>query len=252
MSTETTATHDAPEEPTPLRRLLEGIERARRLAALTVLIFLAGTGASWVFAQRAFDLLALPLTRELAARGQDPRLVFTGLTDPFILYFSVSLLGGLLIASPLIAAMLFVSLGGYFGRRSILQAATFIVTANLLGAAGMAFAYFVLIPFAVGYLLEVGSDFETAVTVREFLKFTLRLMIALGFAAQLPLASFAAARMGLVTGGMMWRMFRYAVLVAFLLAAWLTPPDVISQLLVAGPLIALYLVGVVVATLASR
>ena len=106
MSTDKTADNaESAEEPTPLRRLLEGVERARRLAALTLVIFVAGTGVSWVLSQRAFDLLALPLTRELAARGQDPRLVFTGLTDPFILYFSVSLFGGLLIASPLIAPL---------------------------------------------------------------------------------------------------------------------------------------------------
>lgn len=256
MNTETAADtadlDDRDDEPTPLGKLLEGIERARRLAAVTFVVFAAGTGVSWAFSQRAFDLLALPLTRELAARGQDPRLVFTSLTDPFILYFSLSLFGGLLIASPFIAAMLFVALSGHVRNVTLVRAVTFILVANLLAAGGVAFAYFVLIPFAVAYLLEVGAGFETAITVREFLTFTLRLMVALGAAAQLPLASFTAARFGLVTGLTMWRMFRYAVLVAFLLGAWLTPPDVISQLLVAGPLIALYLVGVLVAALASR
>jgi len=253
MSTDTTAVKDDPaEEPTPLRKLLAGIERARRLATLTLVFFVAGTGVSWLLSQRAFDLLALPLTRELAARGQDPRLVFTGLTDPFILYFSVSLFGGLLIASPLIAAMIFVALSGHLRGTTLGRAVAFIVTGNLLGAAGLAFAYFVLIPFAVAYLLDVGAAFETAVTVREFLKFTLRLMVAMAAAAQLPLVSFTAARFGLVTGWTMWRMLRYAVLMAFLLGAWLTPPDVISQMLVAGPLIVLYLVGVLVAALASR
>jgi sec-independent protein translocase protein TatC len=253
MSTETTADFDdLDDEPTPLRKLLEGIERARRLAAFTVVVFATGTGLAWAYSQRAFDLLALPLTRELAARGQDPRLVFTGLTDPFILYFSLSLFGGLLVASPMIAAMLFVALSGHIRNATLGRAVAFVTFAVLLGAAGIAFAYFVLIPFAVAYLLEVGSEFETAVTVREFLTFTLRLMVAMAAAAQLPLASFTAARFGLVTGLTMWRMLRYAVLMAFLLGAWLTPPDVISQLLVAGPLIALYLVGVLVAALASR
>ena len=78
------------------------------------------------------------------------------------------------------------------------------------------------------------------------------MLIAMGISAQLPLLSFVAARFGVVTAGRMLRAFPYAVLVAFVLAALITPPDGISQVLVAVPMLGLYLVGVLVASIAAR
>lgn len=243
---------DDDEEPSPLRALIDGVERARRLTLLTLLTLVVGTAACWSMSRDIYRLLALPLTRELAARGQDPRLAFTGLADPFILYFSVSLFGGLIIAGPVLAGQVFVALSSRLGRRRVLSAAAFICTASLLFLAGAAFCYFVLIPFAVAYLLDIGGEFETAITVRDFLSFTIRLMLALGMAAELPLLVFTAARFGLVGPRMLWKGLPYATVGAFIIGAWLTPPDVISQLLLAGPLLALYLLSILLAGIASR
>jgi len=239
-------------EDSPLASLVAGFERARKHTFWTLLVLLVGTAVCWGFRERLFAFLARPLTHELAARGQDPRLVFTGLTDPFILYFSVSLFGGLLIASPFLLAQVFVVLAPRVQRRRLLAMLGFVLSATTLFAAGIAFCYMVLLPFAVAYLLQVGDDFEQAVTVRDFLTFTLRLLVALGLAAQLPLVSYTAARVGLVTARMLLRWLPYAVLVIFIAAAWLTPPDVLSQILVAVPLVGLYLLGIAVAALAQR
>jgi len=240
------------EEASPLRALLDGVERARRLTFLTLLTLLVGTAACWSYSQEIYRLLALPLTRELAARGQDPRLAFTGLADPFILYFSVSLFGGLLIAGPVLAGQVFVALSSRLGRRRVWSAIAFVITACSLFTAGATFCYFVLIPFAVSYLLDVGGEFETAITVRDFLTFTVRLLLALGLAAELPLLVFTAARFGLVGPRLMWKGLPYATVGAFIIGAWLTPPDVISQLLLAGPLLALYLLSILLAGIAAR
>lgn len=246
------ATDDAEEEVSPLRALFDGVERARRLTFLTLLSLVLGTAVCWNFSADIYRLLALPLTRELAARGQDPRLAFTGLADPFILYFSVSLFGGLVIAGPVLAGQVFVALTPRLGARRMLAAIAFILTASGLFLAGAAFCYFVLIPFAVSYLLGIGGEFETAITVRDFLGFTVRLMLALGLAAELPLVVFVAARFGLVGPRLLWRGLPYATVGAFIAGAWLTPPDVISQLLLAGPLLLLYLLSIALAAFASR
>lgn len=240
------------QEVTPLRSLLDGVERARRLTFWTLLSLVIGTAACWTVSREIYQLLALPLTRELAARGQDPRLAFTGLADPFILYFSVSLFGGFVLAAPMLAGQVFVVLAPRLGKRSILAATAFVGTAIGLFLAGAAFCYFVLIPFAISYLLGVGGEFETAITVRDFLGFTIRLMLALGLAAELPLVVFTAARFGLVGPRLLWKGLPYATVGAFVAGAWLTPPDVISQLLLAGPLLALYLVSILLAAIASR
>lgn len=239
-------------DQSPIRLLIDGIERARKHTVWSLLALAIGTAVCWTWSRELYALLARPITRELAAHGQDERLIFTRLTDPFILYFTVSLFGGMIIASPVLLGQLFVVVAPRLGRHRALAALGFVLAATLLFLSGIAFCYWILVPFAVAYLLEIGSGFEAAITVREFLRFTVRLMLALGVAAQLPLLSFSAARIGLVTARTLWRWFPYAILAIFVVAALLTPPDVLSQLLVAGPLLVLYLLGVLVAALAAR
>lgn len=245
-------TTSPPEDESPLAMLLAGIERARKHTVWSLLMLISGTAVGWVFSDRIYRFIALPLTRELELRGQDPRLVFTGLTDPFILYFSVSLFAGLVLASPVLLAQLFIVIGPRIQRRRVLAMFAFVLSATTLFLSGIAFCYLVLLPFAIAYLLEVGGGFEHAVTVRDFLTFSVRLLLALGVAAQLPLVSFTAARVGLVNARTLLRWFPYATLAIFVAAAWLTPPDVLSQVLVAVPLLGLYLLGVLVAAFARR
>ena len=236
----------------PLATLLEGIERARKHTVWTLVALAVGTSLCWNRAGAIYAFLARPLTDALVARGQDPRLVYTGLTDPFILYFSVSLFGGLVLALPVLLAQLFVVLAPRLRARRLLAAVAFVGSATGLFLAGLVFGYEVLLPFVVAYLLKVGSAFQHAVTVRDFLRFAVRLLLALGVAAELPLVAFAAARLGVVNARQMLRVLPYAVVAAFILGAWLTPPDVLSQVLVAVPLLALYLIGIGVAALAGR
>lgn len=243
---------EALNDDSPLRVLLAGIERARKLTVWTVLALVAGTGVSWAYAREIYAFLALPLTRELAERGQDPRLVFTGLSDAFILYFTLSLLGGVIVATPILSAQIYLLVVPRIRARSAVALAAFAIAGTALFIGGMAFCYFILLPFAIAYLLDIAAQFETAITVRDFLRFTTRLLLAMGLGAQLPLVSLVAARAGIVTARSLWRWFPYAVLTAFVLAAWITPPDGMSQLLVAIPLLGLYLIGIALAALVGR
>jgi len=253
MTTETTIDSEPEvEDDSPLRKLLAGVDRARKLTVWSLLVLAIGTSASWNWSREIFDLLVRPLTDALTARGQDPRLVFTGLTEPFVLYFTVSVASGLTLAIPAFAVQLYVVAAPRIRLRSAFTIAAFVLIACALFLAGLSFGYFVLIPFAVGYLLDVGKEFAHAITIRDFLRFTVRLLLAMGLGAQLPLIMFSAARVGLVNARGLLRWFPYAVLVAFVFAAMLTPPDGMSQFLVAVPLMVLYLVGVAVAAIAGR
>ena len=176
----------------------------------------------------------------------------TSLTDPFVIYFSVSMLGGLLVALPVMMSFMWRLIAPLGIGRGLLKAAGFVAASTALFGLGLAFGYLVLLPFVVTYLLEVARDFQYAITIREYLKFALRMLVAMGVSAQLPLISLVLSRFGLVTARLMLRWLPYAVLGAFLLAALITPPDGISQVLVAVPMLALYMVGVLVAALAAR
>jgi sec-independent protein translocase protein TatC len=244
--------HEALNDDSPLRIFLTGVERARKLTVWTLLALIAGTTVSWAYAREIYGIIALPLTRELALRGQDSRLVFTGLSDPFILYFTLSLLGGVVIATPVLSAQIYVMVAARVRARSSIAMAAFALAGTVLFLGGMAFCYFILLPFAIAYLLDIAGQFETAITVRDFLRFSTRLLVAMGVAAQLPLVSMVAARVGLVTARTLWSWLPYAVVGSFILAAWITPPDGMSQLLVAIPLLVLYLVGIGLAAIVGR
>ncbi|NKB90041.1 MAG: hypothetical protein GKS06_17655 [Acidobacteria bacterium] len=239
-------------DESPLRALLRGFERARKLTVWTLVALLIGTSVSWAYAREIYSLLALPLTRELAERGQDARLTITGLSDPFILYFTLSLMGGIVIALPILSAQLYMIVAARVRVKSSLQIAGFAIAGTTLFVGGMAFCYFILLPFAIAYLLDIASQFETAVTVRDFLRFSTRLLLAMGLGAQLPLVALVASRVGLVTAGGLWRGLPYATVTAFIAAAWITPPDGMSQLLVGVPLLILYMIGIGLAALFGR
>ena len=237
-------------EPTPLAIALDRIDRARRRFIWSVLALVVGTGTGWALSGQLYELLASPLTTALVVRGLDERLVFTRLTDPFVLYFTVALITGIILATPVLMAQLWLVATPLIGRWRALSVILFSLTAMLLFTAGLTFCHMILLPFAVGYLLDMGDAFAHAITVRDYLKFAVRLLLAMGLAAQLPLASFTAARLRLVSARLLWKWFPYTVLVIFVVAAWVTPPDGMSQLLVAVPLLILYVIGIGVAAVA--
>ena len=231
--------------------VISRINALRRSLLWVVAALLLGTGAGWGVADRVFNFLAAPLTTALANATRDPRLAFTSLSDPFIIYFSVAMLLGLLLALPVIMSLFWRIVAPLGLGRGAAKAVVFVAASSVLFLLGLAFGYWVLLPFVVRYLLGVAEEFRYAVTIREYLRFALRMLMAMGISAQLPLISFVLARFGLVTARRLLRWFPYAVLAAFVIAALITPPDGISQLLVATPMMVLYLLGVVVAAVAA-
>lgn len=231
--------------------MINRINALRRSLLWVVAALLLGTASGWSVADQVFNFLAAPLTTALANAARDPRLTFTSLSDPFIIYFSVSMLLGLLLALPVIMSLFWRVVAPLGLGRGAAKAVVFAFASSVLFLVGLAFGYWVLLPFVVRYLLRVAEEFRYAVTIREYLRFALRMLIAMGISAQLPLMSFVLARFGLVTARRLLRWFPYAVLAAFVLAAVITPPDGISQLLVAIPMLVLYLLSIVVAALAT-
>jgi len=231
--------------------VINRINALRRSLLWVVAALLLGTASGWSVADQVFNFLAAPLTTALANAARDPRLTFTSLSDPFIIYFSVSMLLGLLLALPVIMSLFWRVVAPLGLGRGAAKAVVFVFASSVLFLVGLAFGYWVLLPFVVRYLLRVAEEFRYAVTIREYLRFALRMLIAMGISAQLPLMSFVLARFGLVTARRLLRWFPYAVLAAFVLAAVITPPDGISQLLVAIPMLVLYLLSIVVAALAT-
>ncbi len=219
----------------------------------------------FIFAQEIFDFLVAPMNDALieqAARvdtaegGPAPPLATMAITDPMegiITYLKVALLAGLLIASPVLfyQGWAFVAPGLYKReQRAILP---MVAASTLLFFTGASFGYFVIFKYGFTFFLSVIDPTETSavLSINSYLVTATKLLGAFGFSFQLPVVVFFLARIGLIDARDMIRSFRYAVVGIFVIAAAITPPDPLTQTLMAGPLVLLYCASIGVAWIFS-
>ncbi len=231
--------------------LFEHLRELRRRLVVSLVALGIGVGVTFAFVDRAWDLLARPLATPLAARGLD-RLAVLAPTEGIQAWLTLSLWGGAVLAAPVVLqqAWAFVAPGLYPREQRI--ALPVVAAAWVLAVAGVAFGWAALLPPAAHlFLAAVPDGVEPVLSMRAWLRTAATLLGACGLSFQIPLAIFLLARLGILDARGLVRGFRFAVLGIFALAAVLTPPDVLSQLLLAVPLVLLYGVGVLVAALAS-
>jgi sec-independent protein translocase protein TatC len=230
--------------------ITEHLEELRRRLVRSLIAFGAGTAVCYNFAGEIYRLLVQPLTAALPA---DSRLIFTELTEAFLTYFKLALWGGFVLSSPVIFYQVwrFVSPGLYRKERSLVVVFAFWSTLGLL--AGMAFAYFVAIPSLMNFFLSFGRTVVVPMpSMKESLSLVLRLLLIFGVMFELPLAMFLAGRGGILSAAFLRKWRKGALLGALVLAAVLTPPDAVSQILISVPLYALFEVGILLCALGER
>jgi sec-independent protein translocase protein TatC len=208
----------------------------------TLIAWVAGTAAAWSWRDDIFGALLAPATRAL---GEGAKLQAIAPTEIFFTYLQCALLAGFLVALPVFfwQAWAFVAPGLYPQEKRI--ALPFVLISTLLFLAGAGFGHAVVFPVIFAFFASFSSSFvEAAWTMREVFGFSTRMLLAFGAGFELPVVVFFLALAGIVEPRTMLRGTKYFVLVAFILGGVLTPPDPLSQSLLAGPLIALYLLGV--------
>jgi len=210
-----------------------------------------GFAICWNFSELIFEWLLLPATEALSPDGGTLQAIAP--TEIFFTYLKCSLLAGFALALPVVFWQIwaFVSPGLYSKEKKV--AIPFVTTSTALFAAGASFGYFMVFPLVFRFFASFSSDFvESAWTMREVFSLTTRLFIAFGVGFELPVVVFFLSVSGIVEPRQFISGLKYAVLLAFVFAAILTPPDVVSQVLLAGPLVVLYLIGVAVAFIFTR
>ncbi len=188
----------------------------------------------------------------LASKSEeDFRLASFSPTDRISAIFKISIYGGLLLAMPIIIyeVLAFIVPGLTSSERRILLGGVLGSLFFLVG--GMAFAYYIVLDRALGFLLGVAAgEVENVIGIHEYISFVTRIILWVGIAYQLPMLLALLGRLGLVTAGQMLRFWRYAIVLVFILAAIATPtPDPLTQAVVAIPLLGLYFLGVLFAKL---
>ena len=230
--------------------LLEHLEELRkRLFRALIAVGLAFL-VCWRYIEPICNFLAQPIYRYLP---KGSKLTFLGVTDPFILYFKVAALVALFVASPVVLYQLwrFVSPGLY--KRERYWALPFVFFGTFFFISGGVFAYYVAFPYAVQFLLGIGSTFQPMITIERYFRFLITVILGLGLMFELPILIFLLAQIGIVTPRGLMRQFRWAVLLIFIAAAIITPtPDIVNMCIFAIPTIGLYLLGVGAAALVPR
>ncbi len=229
---------------------LEHLNELRKRIFYSFIAIIIGVIPAWMFHKEIFDILAIPVTKFLP---EGEKLVFTGLPDPFMLYIKVSFLASLFATSPFIflQVWMFIAPGLYRKERKyVVPFVLFTTTFFLLGAL---FGYFVVFPWACRFFINLGADFRPMITVNQYFSLALRVLVGIALVFELPTLIFFLSRLGIVTARWMISKFKYAVLVVFIVAAVITPtPDVVTQSIIAIPMLALYGLSILIAFFAEK
>ncbi|WP_092193825.1 twin-arginine translocase subunit TatC [Desulfomicrobium norvegicum] len=200
----------------------------------------------YAFAEQLFMMLMQPLITLLEPSGGS--LIYTGLPEAFFTHLKVAAIAGLFVASPYIFYQLwmFIAPGLYEGERKYMIPIA--LCSALCFVSGALFGYYVVFPFGFQFFLGYASDvIKPMPSVREYFSFSTSMLFAFGFIFELPLFMFFLSILGIVTHQTLRKYRKFAILGSFVVAAVLTPPDVVSQTLMAGPLCILYEIGIWVA-----
>lgn len=211
-----------------------------------------GFVAAYFFKEQLFDILTAPLVTAMEKSG-NAKLIFTGLPEAFFTYLKVALLAGIILATPVLFYQfwMFVSPGLYRDEKKYILP---IITLSLIFfVAGASFGYFIVFPYGFQFFLGFTTETIQAMpSMKEYLSFASKMLLAFGFVFELPLVLTFLSRMGLVTPAFLKKNRKYALLLFFVGAAIITPPDVVTQVMMAMPLILLYEVGIVGASIFAR
>ena len=203
-----------------------------------------GFVAAYFFKEQLFDILTAPLVTAMAKSG-NAKLIFTGLPEAFFTYLKVALLAGIILATPVLfyEFWMFVSPGLYREEKKYIL--PIIILSLIFFIAGASFGYFIVFPYGFQFFLGFTTETIQAMpSMKEYLSFASKMLLAFGFVFELPLVLTFLSRMGLVTPDFLKKNRKYALLLFFVGAAMITPPDVVTQIMMAMPLILLYEIGI--------
>jgi sec-independent protein translocase protein TatC len=239
-----------PEQESGKMSFLEHLDELRKRIVHIVVYVSVGFLVCIFFCKPIYDFLALPITRTLP---KGAKLVFTKPTDPFTLYMKVSLLAGIFLTLPFILFEVwkFIAPGLYSKEKKYIV--PFLVFSMVLFLGGAAFCYYIVLPPAFQFLIQLGSSFTPMININDYLELTNRMLLGFGAIFEMPVLAAFLSIFGLVTAGFLLRKFKYALIAIIILAAIISPTgDAYNLLLWSAPMVMLYFLSIGVAAIFGR
>tara|TARA_R110000868_G_scaffold92100_3_gene255242 strand:- start:19352 stop:20344 length:993 start_codon:yes stop_codon:yes gene_type:complete len=236
--------------------IMEHLIELRNRLTWSVLALFITFGICYFFVEDIYGFLVQPLADIM---GPDRRMIYTALTEVFFTYVKVSFFAACFVSAPVFLAQLwaFVAPGLYKNERSAFY--PFLFATPVLFLAGGALVYYLIMPLAWKFFLSFesaggasGLAIQLEAKVGEYLSLVMKLIFAFGLCFQLPVLLTLMARAGIVTADSLAKRRKYAVVIAFVFAAVLTPPDLISQVGLAIPIVILYEISILMARMSER
>ncbi|MEE8573978.1 MAG: twin-arginine translocase subunit TatC [Thermodesulfobacteriota bacterium] len=226
--------------------LISHLTELRSRMLVIVVSLIVAFAITYTYSKVLYDILAMPLLAALPPEHE--YLAFTGVVEPFYTYLKAALVSAVVLACPVILYEIwaFAAPGLYKNEKKWFFPVVFF--SILLFLTGVLFAHRVVFPVGFKYLLSfAGSELRPVLSMGGYFSFATKLLVAFGAVFELPLFVLVLSVLGVVSGPGMLRAWKYALLVSVVVGAVLTPPDVFSQLLMAGPIMLLYSVSIIIA-----
>jgi sec-independent protein translocase protein TatC len=232
--------------------LLAHLEELRKRIVFSVIGVLGGFIVCWSYADRIFGLMQQPIILALRHHGLGGGLVYLNPTDPFNLYLEVAFVAGLFVASPFVFYQLWLFIAPGLYRKEKRYVLPFLLGTVGLFISGGFFGYKMAYPASLDFLIGYSLRFQPMITIGEYTKLFLTVIIGLGLIFEMPILVFFLALMRVITARWMWRNLRYSILAIFVVAAIITPTtDILNMCLFAAPMVALYAISIGVAWLVN-
>ncbi len=221
------------------KSLIDHLKDLKTMVVYSLLYISLGMIVAWIYKEQIFNIIRLPISPYL--KGSDGGLIYTNITENFIAYVKVSLIGGVILSCPLWLYQIwrFVSPALYKEEKKF--AVLFVFSGTLLFLMGVCFSYFIVYPFMFDFLFSFGSGKDQAmITIGEYLGFFVKTTFLFGLAFEMPLIITILGVLGFVDAKFLKDSRRYAILFIAIGSAILTPPDPFSMLMMMVPMYGLF------------
>jgi sec-independent protein translocase protein TatC len=226
------------------------LQELRKRLILSFIAIGAGFILCYSLADSLFNILAAPLIKIMPTGGS---LIFTTVAEAFFTYMKVAFIAGLILASPFVLYQIWAFVAPGLYQKEKRYVVPFVLGGSFFFALGILFGYFVAIPIGFKFLLGYATDFiKPMPSMKEYLSFTIKFLLVFGLVFEFPVVLVLLARIGVIDAKMMARQRKYAILLIFIFAAVMTPPDLISQVLMALPLMGLYELSILLAKIFGK